>query len=180
MQSEKIKPADETQASLTRMGNTQEGLTFTGAYSVECYAADGSLKWADTIKNLVTTQGKNNILDDYFDLASEAGWYLGLVNNPATYAVADVLTSHVGWTENTEYSGNRKAPVWGSAAAGSKATTATSFAITGAGGTIAGAFMCTVATGTTGKLYSCGNFSGGSRTVVAGDTLNVTYTATAA
>lgn len=180
MQSEKIKPADETQASLTRMGNTQEGLTFTGAYSVECYAADGSLKWADTIKNLVTTAGKNNILDDYFDLVSEAGWYLGLVEDPATYNVTDTLISHAGWTENTEYSGTRKAPVFGPAAAGSKASSATSFAITGTGGTIAGAFLCTISVGTVGKLYSCGNFSGGSRTVVAGDTLNVTYTATAA
>ena len=80
----------------------------------------------------------------------------------------------------TSYSeSTRPAPTWSSASAGSKATTATSFSISGTG-TVAGAFMTTDSTksGTTGTLYSAGNFTGGSRSVASGDTLNVTYTAT--
>jgi hypothetical protein len=44
--------------------------------------------------------------------------------------------------------------------------------------TIAGAFVTTDNTksGTTGLLFSVGNFTVGDRSVVSGDTLNVTYT----
>ena len=43
---------------------------------------------------------------------------------------------------------------------------------------IAGAFVTTENTkgGTTGTLFSVGNFTVGDRTIVSGDTLNVTYT----
>ena len=85
-------------------------------------------------------------------------------------------TADGGWTEDTGYSNStRVAPSFGAASSGSKATTATAFNISGSA-TIAGAFMCTVATGTSGILYSAGNFTGGSRIVASGDTLNVTYT----
>ena len=97
-----------------------------------------------------------------------------------TYNAADTMGSHAGWSEFTSYSeATRPAPTWSAASSGSKATTATSFSINGSG-TVAGAFMTTgsAKSGTTGTLYSAGNFTGGSRTVASGDTLNVTYTAT--
>ena len=52
-----------------------------------------------------------------------------------------------------------------------------SFSISGLGGVVAGAFLATVDSGTSGILFSEANFeSPGDRTVVSGDTLNVTYT----
>ena len=120
------------------------------------------------------------MLDEYFEGSGySAAWYLGLVDGATspTYAAGNTLASHSGWTENTDYTGNRVAVTWSAASSGSKATTATAFNISGSA-TIAGAFMCTVATGTSGILYSAGNFTGGSRVVASGDTLNVTYTAT--
>jgi hypothetical protein len=43
--------------------------------------------------------------------------------------------------------------------------------------TVSGAFLCSVATGTSGILFSASEFSApGDRSVVSGDTLNVTYT----
>ena len=60
---------------------------------------------------------------------------------------------------------------------GSKVTDAIAFSID-ATATIAGALMCTVASCSSGVLYSVGNFTGGSRAVASGDTLNVTYTTT--
>lgn len=156
-----------------------------GRYRVECVGADGQVKWVDYIDNLVTTAGKNDLLDKYLaGSAYTAAWYLGLIDSSGYTAVAaaDTSASHAGWTENVNYSNaTRPAPSWGSAAAGSKASTATAFIINGAGGTIKGAFLISNSTksGTTGVLYSAGLFSGGDRAVTSGDTLNVTYTASA-
>ena len=177
------KATDAQSASLVASTGANENLTITGAYTVECFDADGNLKWSEAIKNLVVTVGKNSMLDEYFaGTTYSAAWYLGLVDGASspTYNAADTMASHAGWSEFTSYSeSTRPAPTWSAASSGSKATTATSFSINGSG-TVAGAFMTTDDTisGTSGTLYSAGNFSGGSRTVANGDTLNVTYTAT--
>jgi len=149
-------------------------------YRVECFGADGALKWAEKYDNLVTTGGKTDIIDKYFKgSAYTAAWYLGLKGTGAA-AVGDTLVSHAGWTEVNPYTGNRPAITFGTTTGGSNTATAVSYAITVAGPTtVAGAFVCTVNTGTAGTLYSAGDFSV-SRSVIAGDTLNVTLTVSAA
>lgn len=180
MQSEKINPVDSATVEVAGNSALSEVISITGSYTVECYAADGSLKWSDQIKNLVVTVGKNDLLDKYFTgSAYTAQWYLGLIDSGGTYSAGDTMLSHPTWTENTGYSSaSRPAPSWNAASAGSKATTATAFSIN-ATSTIGGAFLTSnnVKGGTTGILYSAGNFTGGNRAVVSGDTLNVTYTA---
>jgi len=122
------------------------------------------------------------LLDSFFaGSAYTAAFYLGLVDGGSTptYAAADTMASHSGWTENTGYSNStRPAVSWNAASAGSKASTATSFSIN-ATGTIAGAFLTTnsAKSGTSGTLHSAGSFTGGNRSVANGDTLNATYTA---
>lgn len=131
-------------------------------------------KWRETIQNLVTTEGKNDILDKYFKGSSyTAAWYLGLAG-AGTKAAADTLASHSGWTESTPYSGNRPAITFGTTSSGSNTATAVSYSIN-ATATVAGAFLSSVNTGTSGKLYSAGDFAA-SRGVASGDTLNVTPT----
>lgn len=181
--SETAKATDAQSALLTARTGANENMTIRGDYAVECFDAEGNLKWSESFKNLVVTVGKNNMLDEYFSGSSyTAAWYLGLVDGASspTYNAADTMSSHSGWTEFTSYSeSTRPAPTWSSASAGAKSTTATSFSISGSG-TVAGAFMTTNSSkgGTSGTLFSAGNFTGGSRTVASGDTLNVTYTAT--
>lgn len=180
---ETSKATDLSSASLIAGAGANETMSITGDYTVECFDADGNLKWSEGFKNLVVTVGKNFMLDETFaGTTYTAAWYLGLVDGTSspTYNAADTMSSHAGWTEFTSYSeSTRPQPTWSAASAGSKATTATSFSISGSG-TVAGAFMTTgsAKSGTAGTLYSAGNFSGGSRTVASGDTLNVTYTAT--
>ena len=136
--------------------------------------------------NLVVNEGLQDMNTQYFKGSTyTAAFYLGLVTGPGsgtTFAAADTLASHGGWTEYTDYSGSRKAVTFGTATTAdpsviSNSASPSSFTISGAGGTVAGAFLCTVASGTSGVLFSEADFqSPGDRTVVSGDTLNVTYT----
>lgn len=151
------------------------------------------LAWEDDAHNLVVNVGLADALDKYLSgSAYTASFFLGLVDGGSapTYNAADTMASHAGWTESTAYSNaTRVAPSFnaatgtgggaGTKGTGSKATTATSFSIN-ATATIAGCFLTTNSTkgGTTGTLYSAGSFTGGNRSVVNLDTLQVTYTAT--
>ena len=160
-----------------------------GVYTVTCVGPDGVEKWSDTFHNLVMNGGIANMNSVYFALGTQSSaWYLGLVTGPGsstTYTAADTLASHGatgsgGWTENTDYSGNRKSVTFGSATNANpsvigNSASPSSFAITGTT-TIAGAFLCNVATGTSGVLFSAGDFVAGDKSVASGDTLNVTYT----
>lgn len=157
-----------------------------GVYHVQCLDKDGNLKWEDSMHNLVVNEGLQNMNTQYFKGSTyTAAFYLGLVTGPGSgtaYAAADTLASHAGWTEYTDYSGSRKAVTFGTASTAdpsviSNSGSPSSFTISGSGGVVAGAFLCTVASGTSGVLFSEADFqSPGDRTVVSGDTLNVTYT----
>ena len=184
MHSEKVDAQDSAGVNLIRGGSADEQVNITGSYEVKCLDADGNTKWEDAIKNLVVTVGKNDLLTQYFKgVAYTADWYMGLVDGASTptYAAGDTLAIHAGWTESTAYSGsNRITTTFGTASAGSLTSNSASFSIN-ASATIAGALMCQtqVRATTTGVLYSAGNFTGGNRTVVSGDTIVVTYTASA-
>lgn len=146
-------------------------------YKFECLDADGNIKWSEEIHNLVTTVGKTDIVDKYFKgSAYTAAWYLGL-KGAGSAAVGDTLASHAGWSEVTPYAGNRPAITFGTTSAGSNTASAVSYSIN-ASATVAGAFVANANTGTSGTLYSAGDFSS-SRSVVNGDTLNVTLTVSA-
>jgi len=159
-----------------------------GVYTVECRDAQGNLKWSEEMHNLVVNVGLKDMNDKYFTGSSyTAAWYLGLVTGPGagnTYAAADTMASHAGWAENTSYSqSTRPAATFAAASTAdpSVITNSASVAVFSINGTatIAGAFLTSDNTksGTTGVLFSVANFaSPGDRSVVSGDTLNVTYT----
>ena len=159
-----------------------------GVFTVTCVGADGVEKWSDTFHNLVVNEGLQDMNSKYF-LSSgyTAAWYLGLVQGPGsgtTYAAANTLASHAGWTElvpGTAYTGNRKVVTFGTATTAdpsviSNSASPSTFAMLVNSTVVAGAFLCSVASGTSGVLFSAGDFTGGDKTVDNGDTLNVTYT----
>ena len=157
-----------------------------GVYKVVCHDADGNFKWEESTHNLVVNTGLQDMNTKYFSGSSyTAAWYLGLITGPGSgtsIAASDTLASHAGWTEFTNYSGNRKAVTFGTATTADPSVIDNSgspsqFTITSSGGVVAGAFLCNAATGTSGILFSASDFqSPGDRTVVSGDTLTVTYT----
>lgn len=191
MQQESLNAAAFGGAAVGKSGSFMERGHLEGRYTVECIGADGQVKWTEEFDNLVTTVGKNLALDTFLAGSgyTVTGPYMGLINGSAGSAVVgDTMASHAAWLEvgganAPTYSGTRKTLSWSSASGGSKATSAAaSFAITSAG-TVGGCFLVfgvgasSTIDNTGGVLYSAGAFSGGSKTVANGDTLNVTYTA---
>ena len=175
---------DQVSASLITRPALGETVGAGGVYTVECVGPDGQVKWTDQFHNLVVNQGLANMNGAYFaGTAQTTTWYLGLVEGPGsgtTFAAADTLASHAGWTESTAYTGNRKTVTFGSATTANpsvitNSASPSSFTMN-ATATIAGAFLTSVATGTSGILFSEGDFTGGDKSVASGDTLNVTYT----
>lgn len=152
-------------------------------YRFEAFDSEGNALWEEEIHNLVTTLGKTDILDKYFKgSAYTAAWYVGL-KATGVAVVGDTMASHASWAEVVGYSeGTRPTLTLGTVTDGSCSNTASkaTFSINAAV-TIAGSFLVTNNTkgGTTGTLYSVGDFAA-TRTLAAGDSLQVTVTLTAA
>lgn len=186
MISNKAVSVDKVGASVLLSGATVSAVGGAGVFTIQCFGQDGKLKWEEKNPNLVVNEGLQDMNDKYFaGVAYSAAWYLGLITGPGsgtTIAAGDTLASHAGWTEYSDYTGNRKAVTFGSATLADPSVIDNSgspnaFVITAPGGTVAGAFLASVATGSSGILFSASDFqSPGDRAVVAGDTLNVTYT----
>lgn len=133
--------------------------------------------------NDIVNQGKNDILTVYFYGGTQtlaASWYLGLISSTGYTGLAatDVMTSHAGWTEFTNYSETNRV-AWGPAAPASQSVTSTApaqFDIT-ASGTVKGIFVVTDNTkgGTAGKLWSTALYSA-DVPVNSGDQLKSNYT----
>ena len=185
---EKIAPTDSASAGMVISPTFTEGVEMHGTYHVTCLDKDGNVKWEAEAPNLVTTVGKNLLLDSFFGLSANTAIFMGLKGS-GTAAAGDTQASHAGWLEvgavnAPAYSGTRKTPAWSAASGGSKVmSAAASFTFT-SGGTVDGCFLnfngTSAIDNTTGTLYSAGTFGApGARTVVATDVLNVTYTASA-
>jgi hypothetical protein len=161
-------------------------IVFKNKYTFECFDALGNLKWSEEVYNTVMTAGINDLLTNYFKgSAYTAAFFVGLVDNASfsAYATADTMASHAGWLESAAYSNaNRPTLTLGTPSAGSVDNSASKAVFNiNATATILGAFVSTNSTksGTTGILYGAASFTGGSRSVLSGDTLNVTVTLSA-
>jgi len=182
MNIETVNPTDIVSAGIVARPGLVEAMDVQGRYTVECIR-DGEVLWREEFDNLVTTVGKNSILDKFLDLGSaHSAIHMGLKSS-GTALAADTMASHSSWTEPSIVAA-RLVPAFSAAASGSKATSAAvSFAInSGTNTVVAGVFIVMSGTSaianTTGTLYSAGDFAS-TKTVSSGDTLNVTYTATA-
>lgn len=196
MFSEKMNAHEAAGAGVITNRSVNENMEAHGHYWLECRDAQGNLKWTDEIDNVVCTEGKNSILQNF--LAGSAFTqtaYMGLItatgytSAPAvgnTAASIATSASGNGWNEAPAATcAARQAPSFGSAAAGSiSLSTARTFSIVGTD-TVKGIFLLvkssagatptsTVAN-TTGAIYSAGLFTGGDKAVANGDTLSVSY-----
>jgi hypothetical protein len=189
-------------AEVTMQSNVagSESVGIEGYYHVVCRDADGNIKWEEEFPNLVNAVGKQLMLDTLLRTSgtyTTVGPFLGLISGASpTFAAADTMTSHGGWTEFINYT------VGGSAVRGTAVFTASTstgttpsnvttcaaaaitYTITGAGGTVGGCFLVTgsgavsTQSSTAGTLYSAGAFAT-AKVTTAGDTVSVTYSTTA-
>lgn len=187
MSNDKTLSADVATSGMVMANQFNESVSGDGVYYVECVGADGQVKWTDMVENLWTTVGKNDVLDKYMAGSAYTQTLAMGLKGTGSAALGDTQTSHAAWLEvglanAPTYTAPRKTPNFSTgASAGSKSTvSAVSFLITSTG-TVAGLFLNNGGTtgidNTTGVLFSAGDFTGGSRAVINGDTLNVTYTA---
>ena len=195
MSVEKINPGDSTNITVTRGAGSVESVDAHGTYTAFCYDSAGNIKWEDEFPNTVVTAGKNHLLDTHFKTANVTAftttWYMGLIaaNGYSAIAAADTMSSHAGWLESGAQGASapgysqstRRQITFAAAATSSKATSNSVVFSMSIAGTVKGAFIVNQSTkaGTTGTLYSAGLFTVGDKVVTAGDTLNITYTASA-
>ena len=189
---------DSAIAILNTIAISTESMGIHGRYHVLCHDENGNLKWEEEFPNLVNAIGKQLMLDTLLRTTgtyTTVGPFLGLINSGGTFAAADTMTSHTGWTEFTNYTVSTAirgtAVFTASTSSGTTPTNITTssaaaitYTITGAGGTIGGCFLVTgtgavnTQSSTAGTLYSAGNFSV-AKAVTSGDTVAVTYSTTA-
>jgi len=168
-------------------------------FLVECFDSEGNLKWKETIKNLVTNEGLDYILNVAFKGSPASGittWYVGLKGSGSpTYADdATSLPTQTNWTEYETYTADSPAgpgerpgltlssPA-ASAGSGSIDNSAAKavFVIDSPANDVDGVFV--VDSNIRGSnsaatvLYGAGQFTGGAKTGLSvDDTLNVTVT----
>ena len=179
-------------ADIVASRDLKVGTVHKNTYEFECFDSEGNLKWTESVKNLVTNEGLDDVLDKYLKGSGyTAAWYVGLVDNASFTAIAATNTStdiHVstatnGWIEFDDYSeGVRQTLTLGTVSSQSVDNSASKAAFSiDATGVVNGAFVVdTNVWGTgAGVLYGAASFSA-TRNVENGDTLNVTVTLTQA
>lgn len=183
MSSENEKRETETIQPIARAKPLGEARA-AGHYEVKCIGPDGKEKWTDGFDNIVVNQGLDYLLSvGLANGTQKAIWYMGLLASGtplATWVYTNVASvDFIAYAETP-------LPTWSPGAVSGQSVangTAIDYTINGAGGTVVGAFLIasndkTVATDEI--LYSAGLFTGGSKSVSSGDTLQVTATFTQA
>lgn len=160
-----------------------------GNFTVECWRADGTLRWREEIRNVVAAVGKNLMLDTAFEGSAYTvtGPYVGLITATSFGGVntLDTMASHAGWLEAGNanaptYSAPRKTPTWSAASGGIKQFAAPVQFVMLSSGTLRGAFLVygpgasATIDNTGGSLWSAGIFNT-TYGVSAGDLVKVSY-----
>jgi hypothetical protein len=164
-------------------------LKIGGVFDFVCHDGNlpyGNIKWQEKAHNVVTSGFAQAALEILFNSGGASSeFYVGLMEDLDTTGVTttDTMASHAGWNRCNCYNGNQK--LWVSAAAtlegssGSSITNSASKAQFVMSGTsvIWGGFIDSQLSkaSTTGTLVCVARFSGSSRSVASGDTVEVTY-----
>ena len=194
---EQLRPNPETLSDFMPLWDARNAAAERGdraeedRLTVEMRQYQHTVGEVETFENLVTNVGRADLNDKYLKGSAYTQTIRMGLKGTGAAANGDTQASHGGWLEQglanaPTYTGNRKDVTMGSSTVASPAVSTSpvqAFAITSSG-TVFGCFInnggSATKDDTTGILFSAGDFSGGSRAVVNLDTLNVTYTLSAA
>ncbi len=184
---ERLRPKDNAVASIRSRSGPKSKAGIRGFYHVVCKDKDGNIKWEDYCENNFVNTGLDYVIDVAFGGAGVQTQihppYLGLKDNVGSIQATDTMASHT-WGEVTAYDeATRREYIDTNTATGQRDNSGSvaSFTISGTV-TVAGIF-CTsdnTKSGTSGTLISAVDFTGGDRSLVDNDTLEVTYTVSVA
>jgi len=175
-----IRLKEKIGAFITRGRKAEERFKLAGVFHIRHYRK-GKLIGEYDIPNLITTVGRNHILNTEFHGDTPVTtWYIGMVNNSGftTFAAGDTMGSHAGWTELENYDEATRVAWAEDAASSGSITNSTPATFTiNATVTIKGIFVTSVNTkgGTTGILW-CGTAFSSPIAAEDNDVLSVTYT----
>ena len=167
------------------MGNSSGTIVFKGLWEWTCRDKDGKIKFQGRNHNVVVDQGLRWALDrSLLGSAGDSTWFVGLTNSTPTIVAGNSMPTHAGWIEIpfARYTGNRKA--WTGVRAGgaevvSNSASTADFAFV-ASTTVGGAFLASVSATNSGVMFCASTFTGTDQAVDNLDTINVTYSITAA
>lgn len=188
------KTQDVLGASVTRGSSQSEQMEVCGRYRAECLDAQGNVKWVEEFDNLVTTQGKNHLLDHGLaGPATAVNTRMSFINNSPTPVpvIGDTYATHAGFTElGSGVIASRGSPNFSVAASGGAKSTSAAVSANVIGTGVVGGVAINLIVGAVGNvanvadtatagaiLYSAGTFTT-AKSVSNGDTLNVTYSST--
>ena len=167
------------------MGQIEQRGVLAGKYIAELRDADGVLKEAFEVDNIVVDEGLNNVLNAALrNSGAQTAWYLGLYAGAYTPVATEIAaTVAASAHEFVGYTGGAR-PQWRPAAAAAKAVTSAAQPAVftfNANASINGAFLISSSqlSGTSGVLMSIAAF-GSAKAVTAGDQLTLTYVMSAA
>ena len=166
-------------------GPIREGWVLHGHMRVVCRDAQLRIKWVDENHNMIPNIALDRILSIVYGTTAKDTLYIGLTDGTPTPAAGDIMGTHAGWVIVSPYS-NATDPAAGFAATATGQSIDNSASVAtfniNASLTVGGAFVKDQNTVDldTGQLHAVEAFTGGDRTVANNDTLEVTYTISAA
>jgi hypothetical protein len=123
MDTERGNAQDFAGATVTLGDSIDERAGLTGVWRVEIFDADGVLQWDETLENLITTQGKNDMLSIY-TLGTFAPIFASAFTGATSPSAAATYLAPVVTEVTPAQLAARVSLTWGAASAGAIVGTA--------------------------------------------------------